>query len=250
MKSVYSFKNFEITKREIITSISIISVLLIFGMIISSRISEYQLDKNEMYNKAIKIDSFDLFSYGMKTNVGNAFVYGDLEVIDPVSYPELDGEYMYVEKVKEEYTRHTREVSNTRTVNGKTETYYTTEVYYTWDKVSEEYIKSNLISFCGVEFKIDKIRIPQTEYITTINKDSDTRYKYYGTDTHFTGTLFTELKGGTILDNSVFYNGKNITETVEYLDNDYSVITFWIVWFILICCCVFGFFYLDNKWLK
>lgn len=41
-----------------------------------------------------------MFQYGMDTNVGNAFVYGDLKAVDTVTYPEIGGEYMYVEKLK------------------------------------------------------------------------------------------------------------------------------------------------------
>ncbi len=249
MRDIIKFKNFEITKREIIASISIISIMMFIGVLISSSISEYRLDKNEIYNKSIKIESFDLFSYGMRTNVGNAFVFGELSTIDPVTYQEIGGEYMYVEKVKEEYTRHTRRVARTRTINGKTETYYETEVYYTWDIVSSEDIKCTEVSFCGVTFNVNKINIPNSKYITTVKVNSDTRYKYYGTDIKFIGTIFTELKSGTISDNSTFFNGKTINETLEYLSSNNSVILFWIIWIFIILGCIYSFFYLENKWL-
>lgn len=101
-------RNFEITKREVLASISIIAVMILVGILISAKITERQMDRNEVYNKAVKIDSQETFSYGMRTNVGNAFVYGILEALDPVSYPEIDGSYMYVEKIKKLYTMHTR----------------------------------------------------------------------------------------------------------------------------------------------
>ena len=100
----FDFGDFEITKREILASISIIAVMLLIGFTISGRISNYILDRNEKYNKAIKIESSDLFEYGMRTNVGYAFVYGDLKAVDTVSYPEINGEYMYIEKIEEHYT--------------------------------------------------------------------------------------------------------------------------------------------------
>ena len=103
--------DFEITKREVLASISIVAVLLLIGVLISGKIEESQTDKNAVYNKAIKIDSKDLFEYGMRTNIGNAFVYGDLVAVDPVTYPEIGGSYMYVKKIKEEYTIHTRTVT-------------------------------------------------------------------------------------------------------------------------------------------
>lgn len=108
----FDFGDFEITKREILASISIIAVLLLIGFIISGEISDYQMDKNEKYNKAVKIKEQDLFEYGMRTDIGNAFIYGDLEAVDTVTYPEIGGKYMYVQKVEEHYTRHTRKVAS------------------------------------------------------------------------------------------------------------------------------------------
>ena len=46
----FDFGDFEITKREILASISIIAVMILFGILISSKISEHQMDKNEIYN--------------------------------------------------------------------------------------------------------------------------------------------------------------------------------------------------------
>ena len=68
----FDFGDFEITKREILVSISIIAVLLLIGFIISGKISDHLMDKNEKYNKAVKIKEQDLFEYGMRTDIGNA----------------------------------------------------------------------------------------------------------------------------------------------------------------------------------
>jgi hypothetical protein len=245
----FDFGDFEITKREILASISIIAVMILFGILISSKISEYQMDKNEKYNKAVKIESQEMFQYGMDTNVGNAFVYGDLKAVDTVTYPEISGEYMYVEKVKERYTRHTRKVRHTRTVNGKSQTYYTTETYWTWDKVGSEDIKCKEISFCGVNFTSNKIDLPGTDYIDTIKESSNVRYKYYGVGTEYKGTIFTDLRDKTISDNTSFYDNTTIDETIKRLESDSPIIIFWIFWVILIGGMVFGFYYLDNRWL-
>lgn len=246
------YGDFTITKREIIASISIIAIMLVIGVFISSKISEHNLDKNEIYNKAVKIESTDLFAYGMRTNIGNAFVYGDLEAVDTVTYPEIGGKYMYIEKVKEKYTMHTRQVAHTRTVNGKSQTYYTTETYWTWDKVGSEDLKCKEITFCGVKFASNKIDIPGSSHIETIKESSHVRYKYYATSTKFTGTIFTSLKDNTITDNTEFHQNKNITETVESKMTSATIwlVLFWIFWIILIALCVFGFYYIDNWWLE
>lgn len=249
MRYGFDFGDFEITKREILASISIIAVMILFGILISSKISEHQMDKNEIYNKAVKIESQEMFQYGMDTNVGNAFVYGDLKAVDTVTYPEIGGEYMYVERVKERYTMHTRQVAHTRTVNGKSQTYYTTETYWTWDRVGSEDIKCKEILFCGVIFTSNKIDLPGTDYIDTIKESSHVRYKYYGVDTEYKGTIFTDLRDKTISDNTSFYNNLTIDETIERLESDFPIIIFWIFWVILIGGMVFGFYYLDNRWL-
>ena len=87
----FDLGNIEITKREILASISIIAVMILIGVLISTKISEHQMDQNEIYNKAVKIESQDLFQYGMDTNIGNAFVYGELKAVDTVTYPEIGG---------------------------------------------------------------------------------------------------------------------------------------------------------------
>ena len=251
MRKKFYIGDFEITVREIIASVSIIAIMLLFGVLIHGKISEHQMDKNEIYNKAVKIESKDLFQYGMDTNVGNAFVHGELKAVDTVTYPEIGGEYMYVEKVKERYTMHTRVVTYT-TGSGKTrQTHTRTETYWTWDRVGSEDKKCKELSFCDITFNSNKIDIPGTEYINTIKESSHVRYKYYGTGTKFTGTIFADLRDKTIPKGTNFYNNMNIEETHKYLETGIGwLIFFWIVWIILIAGCVVGFYYLDNRWLE
>lgn len=237
----------EITKREILASISIVAVMLLIGVLISGKISEAQMDANEVYNKAIKIESTDLFQYGMDTNVGNAFVYGDLVAVDTVTFPEIGGEYMYVVKIKEEHTKHTRTVTYTDSNGNKKKK---KETYWTWDEVNREEKMSRKVNFCGIEFNIEKIDIPEEEYIETIKESSKIRYKYYVVSTNYTGTVFTDLRNQTIPDGTKFYEGKNIEETVEYLQSGGGLILFWIAWVLLTCGCVYGFCYMDNRWLE
>lgn len=246
----FDFGDFKITKREILASISIIAVLLLIGFIISGKISDHAMDKNEKYNKAVKIKEQDLFEYGMRTDIGNAFIYGDLEAVDTVTYPEIGGKYMYVQKVEEHYTRHTRKVAHTKTVNGKSHTYYTTEVYWSWDYVGSEDKTCKEVSFLKHIFPSKKIQLPDDDYIDTLKESSNVRFKYYGVGLKYTGTIFTELKNKTIKNNSPFYENMTIDETVDYLESDFALWLFWIFWICLIGACVYGFYYLDNEWLE
>ena len=233
----------DITKREIIASISIIALMLIFGVIISGNISEKIMDSNEKYNKAIKIEDSELFKYGMSTSIGNAFVYGELEIIDPVTYPELGGEYSYVKKVKEKYTMHTKRVKRGER--------YVTKTYWTWDRVGSESIKSQKATFLGVEFDYSKFENLNDTYITTIKESSHIRYKYYGSPIKATGTIFTSLQDNDIGSNIKLYENKNIDETYDYLQEGFGLIfLFWAIWLLFTSTCVYGFYYLDNNWLN
>lgn len=242
----FDFGNFEITFREILASISIIAVMLLIGFVISGKISQIQSDRNAKYNKAVKIESADLFRYGMDTNVGNAFVHGDLKAVDTVTYPEIGGEYMYAEKVEEHYNMHTRTYTTT---DGKGRTTTHTEVYWSWDYAGSEDMQCKEVSFCGVVFDSDKIKLPSADYIDTIKESSHVRYKYYGTNIEYTGTIFTELKDKTISDSTPFYE-LSVEETKELLETNSDVVIFWIIWIIVMVLAVFGFYYIDNEWLE
>lgn len=191
----------EITKREVLTSVSIVAVMLLIGFLISGKIQNSIMDNNERYNKAVKIEDEELFRYGMDTNVGDAFVYGDLEAVDTVTFPEIGGEYMYAEKVEEHYNMHTRTYTTT---DGKGHTTTHTEIYWSWDYAGSESKQCKEVSFCCVVFDSGKIKLPDADYIDTIKESSRVRYKYYGTGTRFKGTIFTELKDKTISDNTHF----------------------------------------------
>ena len=235
----------KIKKREVILSLAIIAVMFILGFLISGKIEDAQNDKNAIYNKAVHIDNTELFQYGMDTNVGNAFVYGELNAIDTVSFDEIGGQYMYIKKVEEHYNRHTRIV--TTTVNGKTQTRI--EVYYSWDYYDSWSKHSEKISFCGIEFDYEKIDIPFAYYITTIKKSSNVRYVYYVVDIKYIGTIYTSLFDGTISDNSRFFNNMNIEDALDSCVWTCWTITFWGLWILLTIGIVIGFCYLDNRWL-
>lgn len=249
---VYRGNEWVLTTRELLFSIIIVLFMLAGGFLIGEKISSANDNANQEYDQAVKIDvDKELFEYGMRTSVGHAFVSGTLKAVDPVTYPELNGEYACVEKVKEKYTQHTRQVPHTRTVNGKSQTYYTTETYWTWDKVGEEHIHCTTISFLDVEFSHGTIEFPDLYLIDTIKQSSKIRYKYYGYNTSYDGTLYADLRDNTISD-TTFVNNANIDEAVKYMHQSRTIllVIFWIVWIAVIGGAVYGFCYLDNRWLE
>lgn len=239
----------EIKKREVIFSIIIIAAMLIIGFGISEKIRQNMLEKYQRYDLALKIDTEELFSYGMSTNVGDAFVHGDLRTIDPVTFSELEGVYSYVKKEEQEYRKHYRTVTKTYIgSDGKTKTKTEKEEYWTWDTMRTERKTATRISFLNVEFDYEKIPFPTSHHVKTISTGYHRRNVYYGTDTDFQGTIFTVLKEDTINETS-FYKNRTISETIENLESGSEVVVFWVFWIILTGGLVVGFYYLENNWL-
>lgn len=239
-----------ITKREILVSVAIVCIMLLIGFVIAGNISSSLMEKHQEYNTALQInEDKDLFEYGMRTNVGNAFVYGELKAVDPVGYEGVDGDYSYIEKVKERYTQHTRTVTKTRTVNGQTETYTETETYWSWDRVDSWEKCSTKITFLGVEFKYGEINFPSSSHIATIKESSKIRYVYYGAPAQCKGTVYAQLKDNTV-NNSRMYHNQTIEKTIDSLTSNGSLVLFWFIWILLIGGAVYGFYYIDNWWLE
>lgn len=236
----------EITKREVLASITIIAVMLILGFVISGRIDAHQIQKNSEYYKAVRITDTEQFRYGMDTSVGNAFVYGTLEAVDPVTYPEIGGQYLYVEKVEEHYNMHTRTVT---TSDGKGHVQTRVETYWSWDWAGEEDIHSQRIRFLNVEMDYRKIQMPSEDYIDTSQESSYVRFKYYGVPITNTGTIYADLRDGTISDDSRFFVDTDIESAVKSMTTSW-IWLFWVVWLLLTGAAAFGFYYLDNDWLN
>ena len=247
----------KITRREIIISVAIAAVMLIIGSFISGGITDMQNDKNAEDQKAVHIDTPELFRYGMDTNVGNAFVYGDLQAIDTVTFDEVGGKYLCIEKVEERYERHEREVTVTDSKGIK---HTKTEVYYEWETEDSEVRHSENIRFCGIEFPYEKIPYSLDNHIETIESGREyswksgefvkVRFQYYGTSPKHTGTIYTKLSDGTISNNSRFFRGYTIEQALDSCTHSVANGMFWALWIALTAGVVTEFCYLDNRWLK
>ena len=101
-----------------------------------------------------------------------------------------------------------------------------------------------------MKFPSNKVALPSEKYINTVNESYYVRYNYYGIGTSYTGTIYTKLMNGTISDNSRFFNGSNIEETIDYLESGAGTVIFWIIWIIATIALVYGFYYLGNDWLE
>ena len=193
-----------------------------------------------------------MFKYAIKTNVGYTLASGTIRAINGISIDELDGIYLSIKKVKEEYRKHYREEKHTRIKSdGTEEIYYTTEEYWTWDYVEEEKIHVDKFNFLGVDFDYDTIEFYNQSYNTTKEVEYHIRYKYYTIPIEFEGTLFTYINNNTITQNK-FSTNKTINEIVKSKEDDVNFINaiFWITWIIFITLIDFGYVYLENNYLE
>lgn len=241
----------EVTKREIIVGISIFLVMLSIGIIIKNNIEDSINTNNEKYYKALKIDNNeDMFKYAMQTNVGYILAQGNVQAIDPVK-KDIEGQYFYIKKEKEEYTRHTRQVEHTRTVGNKTETYYTTEEYWTWDYAGKEEYHVDKFKYLGIEFNYNDISFSNITHKDTVDGGYHIRYQYYVIPSEFQGCLFSKIEDNQFKEKEFRYN-TTINNIIQNKENEAGVssIIFIIVWLILIIAAVIGYVYLDNNYLE
>lgn len=258
--------SFEFSKREKLCSIAIVFLFILLGLFIDGQISDRITEANEVYLRATRIESSpQQFDYALRTGFGDTLIFGQIQAIDPVSFPELTNKYLAVEKVREEYTRHTRRVSYKV---GK-KTHYRTEVYYTWDRKNTFEFSVDQVSFCGVKFPVDTFDIRAWSRLSLsgdtvrqsslgnlkgnyLYEDKHTRYYFSVIPTVLTGTVFASLHHQKIEGIAKFYWGKSIDEVVsDHLKTAtrYRVI-FWILWTFICGITIFGFAYLENKWLE
>lgn len=244
----------EIEKREVLFSVIIVLVMLAVGLGISGAIREHEQSEAEKYTTAVRVEDATQFEYGMKTDFGNALVYGELLALEPVSDPALEGEYLTICKTMERYTMHTRTVTYTDS-NGKTKT--RTETYWTWDYAGSWEQESKTVSFLGHEFQIEQLSLPGDRTLRLKNGDaylyegSHIRYYFSGLPASFNATIHADLRGGDIGEKAEVFMEKTPAEVVDDQLNGQKipVIAFWVVWLLLTGGAVVGFLYLENRWL-
>lgn len=261
----------EVTKREFLFSIIIFLIIIAIGIysvgIIKGKIEE----KNERYYKALKINNnTNDFNYAQKTNAGDALIYGNIKAVDTVSIPEVDGDYIYISRNHERYTKHTRTV--TTTVNGKRVTKL--ETYWTWDVVGEESYKSKEIEILdniyGIErFNLEKlvkklnisdnnfIKIQRYKYVKYgyVYSDSHNRYYYSYIPKEVIGNMLVNFSNNTInpiIGKKIVVEYGTIEEKLESLKNSVknTALIIWIVIIVFTLVIIYKFISGYHYWLE
>lgn len=270
-----------ISTKEWLISIIVVLLTLSLVVLIEPTIKDSSLDEIKVYERSLKINGDAVsFQYAHKTNVGDVLAYGTLKSLEPQSIPELVGHYGMIEKVKEHYTMHSRQVSHENcsgTGNNRTcTTYYTTEYYWTWDVVHRDYWNSQKYDFLGVIFPLTQLDISAIQRLElsadTMSKSydgfydkwdlyenksvfggsGDDRYSFYVLPLGFQATLFVGFYDDKIVDpinhgNKLVVNYVNTPEQVIQHKKD-SLFWFDVIYYLttLILVGVIYFFWAYN----
>lgn len=226
----------DLKKSKIFIIIIILVILIVLGCFISSEIKSITNKNNEKYYKAQKIDNKEYFKDFIETNTGYVLAQGKVQAVEGVSINELEGKYLKIKKVKEQYNKHTRSIKHK--INDTV--YYTTEEYREWDYMGEEEMHVEIFNFLGVDFNYEKVKFSNDRYKTTMDGEYNTRYKYYIIPSEFETTLFAYVENNTVNDYSFFIN-KTIDEVIKDKQEEPKIycVIFWIVWVSLILIIIF-----------
>ncbi len=242
-------EDFIITKREILFSTIIICVMIGLGVWVSNPILQKTTEKSLKIVSSVTVSDLERFDYIRRTNAGDFLAEGSLVAINPVTLPEIDGEYLKVVKVKEKYTMHTQTYT---TSDGKGHTQTHTRTYWSWDVVSREAFCVDSVLFLGQRFKLEDINYSAgTDYKETQSGGHHIRYKYYTHPSLINGVMigncdnkkYEELK---------FMDGSTIEKMIETAEKSInnSPIIFWCFWSFLTIILVLLFFKFENNWLE
>lgn len=233
--------------------------------------------KNQVnYTTAVQSTKKDDFNYIVDSQQGRVLANGNFTTkgSKQAQFPEMNKSYTYVDRVKEHYTMHTREVC---TGSGKTEECHT-EVYYTWDQVGEDKSYASYIIFMGRKypttlfnfnkydsdtdcsqfsppgtsgfFKGDKGCVDGDIYLT-----DDDRYTYSTVPLSFNASFLATTYGGLkpFKGDSIKLENKSIDQILKDVGK-YKLISFWVVTtliiFLIICGIVLGYVWVmqDGVW--
>lgn len=188
---------------------SVISVWVIFiliGFPLSDSAVNDAIDLSQKYNKALKIKDKETFDYAIDTQQGDILTQAKIKAVDGVKFDEMNKDFLYVKKIREDYTRHVRHIPAVKDSKGKTITPARTEVYYSWDYGGSRTAKSKNITIFDNKYELKHFSIGSTNRISAnkITKKAKgtyyytsgtTRYYYYVKNKEFNSTFIAKSDG-------------------------------------------------------
>lgn len=160
------------------------AILLIpVGFSIKGAIDENGAKTARIYNTAVQATETDRFNYAIDSHQGKFLGSGHFTPTQLVAFPEMNKQYAWVKKTKEEYTRHEREDCTTDSDGNES---CHTVVYYSWDYAGSDQLKTPAYKLHGREY-------PETLFndgVFAKSKDCD-EFMAKGSD----GGWFSDAKG-------------------------------------------------------
>lgn len=147
-KVIIQGKNFELTIRELVVSTLILIIGIAFIFLGCRIIDKKYMDYNDKFIKANIIEDQDMFDYCLNTERGLSSSFAKIEADSFVSFSEVYKDFLYIERIKEEYTMHTRTDSD-----GNIDT------YYTWDRVETKSKQVDYIIVNGIKVNMSGVVI-------------------------------------------------------------------------------------------
>ena len=238
--------------------------MLTIGFMISDNISNSITDGSTVYQTTTQVNDNGSFAYAVETNVGNTLAEGNIIAQGTVSFDEVIGEFAYIEKVEEEYRRHTKEVC--RSYKGKQICH--TETYWTWDEVESQKKECDKFTFYDYELNkaktldqlsVNRLKLNEDNVESNMTMQNDylyenlhKRYYYKVIDKDLTTTLFIHLDETNDWTDFKLFKNKTIEQVIENEKNAIKIdlIFFWIIYIIFIFIVIIGFCYFDNEYLE
>lgn len=244
-------------KRILVVVLGLITLIVCaFG--IKEHIESAGYKKQVRYTTAIQVDDAEHFNYAVDTQQGNLLAHGTFSTKkeDLVKFPEMTKSFTYVERTREHYTRHTREVCSG---SGENESCHT-ETYYTWDEVETEEQAAKKVSLYGREYDGGKFNYgaflssqscqgmtnPNTEHGWFSEKhgceddefylDNNDRYVYRTVPQTFTGSFLASSMGGglnPVGERAITIEDKSIKQILHDV-GQYKLVAFWFVFIVII----------------
>ncbi len=254
-----------VTKREILVSIIIGTIMLSIAALCFSVLQDKFFDTKTAYESSLKIDNDkDLLDHAIDTKVGNVLVTGIMEGIDPITFDEIKGNFIRITKIIERYTSHTRTVCNSDHVCH-------TETYWSWDVIDTEEKSVKQVSFLGRNYSYNLFKSYPEKGLSLSKNNTNTqndiswdciyissheRWSYEVVPSSFSTTMFISTKNGTLspyTGNKIsLYPYKNIKETISMQDILYSVVAilYWLVVLVTMGIVIYQYVMMENDYLE
>lgn len=167
----------------------------------------------QKYNTAIRVEDDDKFNYAIDSKQGRIISSGKFKAKDLVKFENLNGEYIKIIRILEEYRSHTYTTCNSK---GKCQTH----TYYSWDEVSRETKKSNTVIFRNREYSSSKFNFSDFEREAEKKEipvgfwERKKRYVFRVIDKELSGSFYTETNENGLNDNILVHN-KSLDELLK-----------------------------------